>query len=252
MNKKEISMEVNMEIKKVGKRGTLFTFYDLGIPTNVYVINGKQYVYILDTYLGPDIMKMINQYIKEQYGNKQVIVVNSHSHWDHVWGNSFFSPTIIISHVLCKKYMEQDGLESLEKYKEYKKGEVILTYPNLTFTDKVYFEEDNVLIYHTPGHTDDEISVIDLEDKVLFAGDNLERPIPYLMSKDIEQYIKTLEDYLNLDVQTIIGGHTSCEDKNLIEHNLDYVKKVLIGDTAEFEKDEYAQYHKTNMEYLCK
>jgi cyclase len=99
MNNKEISMEVNMEIKKVGRRGTLFTFYDLGIPTNVYVINAKQYVYILDTYLGPDIMKMINQYIKEQYGNKQVIVVNSHSHWDHVWGNSFFSPTIIISHV---------------------------------------------------------------------------------------------------------------------------------------------------------
>lgn len=239
-----------MDIKKVGGRGTLFTFHDLGIPTNIYVINTKQHVYIIDTYLGPDIMKEINQYIKSEYGNKQIIVINSHNHWDHVWGNNFFESTIIISHMLCKKYMEHDGLLKLEKYKKYKKGDVILTYPNLTFTDKIHFEEDNILIYHTPGHTDDEISIIDLEDTVLFAGDNLERPIPYIMSKDLSQYIKTLEEYLNLDIQIAIGGHTACEDKSLIQHNLDYVRKVSMGNTVEFETGEYAEYHSTNMKWL--
>jgi cyclase len=242
--------EVIMERKKVGSRGTLFTFYDLGIPTNIYVINAQRHVYIVDTYLGPDIMKLIDQYIKSQLGNKSIIVVNSHSHWDHVWGNSFYKSSIIIAHVLCKQYMERDGLENLEKNKGYKKGEVILKYPNLTFTDEICFEEDNVLIYYTPGHTDDEISIIDLEDKVLFAGDNLERPIPYLMSKNLNQYIKTLEDYVRLNVEVIIGGHTSCENKNLILDNLYYVKQVLIEHTEEFEKDKYAQYHKTNMEWL--
>lgn len=241
-----------MDIEKVGSRGTLFTFYDLGIPTNVYVINAKKYVYILDTYLGPDVMQLINKYIKTEYGDKQKIVVNTHSHWDHVWGNSSFLSDIIISHVLCKKYMEQDGLGALEEYEEYKKGHIILTYPNLTFTDKIYFEDDNVLIYYTPGHTDDEISIIDLEDKVLFAGDNLERPIPYLISKDLNQYIETLEGYLNLDVEIIIGGHTTCEDKSLIKDNLYYIKKVLMGSTVEFEKGEYAKYHKTNMEWFGK
>ena len=239
-----------MEMKKVGSRGTLFTFYDLGIPTNIYVINANRFIYIIDTYLGPDIMKLIDQYIKSQFGNKRIIVVNSHSHWDHVWGNSFYSSSIIISHELCKKYMEQDGVEKLEKYKDYKKGRIILTYPNLTFTDKICFEEDNILIYHTPGHTDDEISIIDLDDKVLFAGDNLERPIPYLMSKNLDKYIKTLEDYIKLDVQVVIGGHTACEDKGLIYDNLDYVKKVLMKSTAEFEKGKFAQYHKTNMQWL--
>lgn len=239
-----------MEMKKVCNRGSLFTFYDLGIPTNIYVINAKQHIFILDTYLGPDIMQIINQYIKSQFGNKPVIVVNSHSHWDHVWGNSLFSSTLIIAHVLCREFMQQEGPIKLEKYKEYKKGDVLLTYPNLTFTDKVCFEEDNILIYHTPGHTEDEVSIIDGEDKVLFAGDNLERPIPYLMSKNLKQYIKTLEDYLRLDVQVIIGGHTACEDKSLIQHNLDYVKKVLDGNTVEFEKGEYAEYHRTNLEWL--
>lgn len=241
-----------MEIKKVGNRGTLFTLYDLGIATNVYIINGKQHIFILDTYLGPDIMKEINEYIKSEIGDKPLIIVNSHSHWDHVWGNSLYSSDIIIAHELSKKYMKKDGLRKLEEHKEYKRGEVILTYPNVTFTDKLYFEEDNVLIYHTPGHTDDEISIIDWEDKVLFAGDNLERPIPYIMDKDLNQYIKTLENYLSLDVKIIIGGHTKCEDKSLIEDNLQYIKKVLVKDTSEFQEGEYLEYHKTNMEWLSR
>ena len=239
-----------MEIKKIASRGYLFTFYDIGIPTNVYVIHAKKYIYVIDTYIGPLIMQEIMKYIETQCSNKEVIIINSHNHWDHVWGNSFFSSNMIISHVLCKKYMIEDGPRKLEKYKEFRKGDVILTNPNLTFTDRISFDEDDILIYHTPGHTDDSISVIDLEDKVLFAGDNLERPIPYLMSKNLNQYIKTLENYINLDVEIVIGGHTACENKDLIRDNLDYVSKVSVNNTKEFEEGIYADYHKTNMIWL--
>ena len=239
-----------MEIKNVGGRGLLFTFHDLGIATNVYVINAKQHVYIVDTYLGPDVMRLINQHIEELYGNKPIIVVNSHSHWDHVWGNSLYSSSLIIAHEKCREYMEEEGLKKLEEHGEYKKGDIVLTYPNLTFDSKVYFEEDKVLIYHTPGHTDDCISVLDMEDKVLLVGDNLERPIPYLMSKNLSQYILTLEDYLNVDANIIIGGHTACEDKRLIIHNLDYVKRVLSGEIIEIESSEFEEYHKINLSWL--
>jgi glyoxylase-like metal-dependent hydrolase (beta-lactamase superfamily II) len=241
-----------MEITKVGKRGTLFTFYDLGIPTNIYVINAKQHVYIIDTYLGPDVMEPINKYIQTHFSDKPLIVVNSHSHWDHVWGNSLYSSNLIISHERCKQYMLARGQIELEKHQEYRKGEIVLTYPNLTFTDRLYFEEDQVLLYYTPGHTDDCISIIDWKDRVLFAGDNLERPIPYLESSDLKQYVKTLQDYLQLNVTTIIGGHTACEDKSILYQNLDYLSKVVKGNADEFMNGEYADYHKTNMEWLKK
>lgn len=239
-----------MNVKKVKNRGILFTFHDLGIPTNVYIIQGERYIYIIDTYLGPDIMKSVNQYIVDLFGDKQIIVVNTHSHWDHVWGNSLYSSSFIIAHEKCKKYMQQHGIEALEEYGKYRKGEVIITYPNLTFTNKIFFEEDSVLIYHTPGHTDDGISVLDMKDKVLFAGDNLERPIPYLMSKDLNQYMSTLENYLKIDADIIIGGHTDCEDKDLVRDNLDYVKKVIAGETIEMKAKEFEEYHKTNIAWL--
>ena len=239
-----------MELKKVGSRGELFTFYDLGIATNVYVIHGEKHFYIIDTYLGPDIMRTINQHLQEAYGNKPVIVINTHSHWDHVWGNSLYSSSIIIGHKKCKEYMQLEGLKKLEKYGEYRKGDVIITYPNLTFTDRIDFEEDEVIIYHTPGHTDDSISVLDMKDRVLFAGDNLERPIPYLMSKHLSQYIHTLQDYMDTDAGIIIGGHTACEDKRLVLHNLEYVKKILSGEIIEMESKEFEEYHQTNIDWL--
>lgn len=239
-----------MEIKNVGSRGKLFTFHDLGIATNVYVINAEKHVYIIDTYLGPDIMMPINQHIEKLYGGKPIIVVNTHSHWDHVWGNSLYTSSLIIAHEKCKEYMQEEGLIKLEKYGEYRSGDIVLTYPNLSFSSKIYFEEDKILIYHTPGHTEDCISVLDVEDKVLLVGDNLEWPIPYLMSKDLGQYILTLEDYLDVDANIIIGGHTPCEDKRLIIHNLDYVKKVLSGEAIEIESSEFESYHKVNMDYL--
>lgn len=239
-----------MEMKKIGSRGMLFTFYDLGIPTNVYVICANKHTYIIDTYLGPDVMDKINQYIAAQNAGKTVLVVNTHSHWDHVWGNCLYINSFIISHVLCREIMKKEGHSEIEKHDKYKKGEIIITYPNLTFTDKLFFEEDNILIYYTPGHTEDGISIVDLQDKVLYAGDNLERPIPYTTSKNLKQYRQVLEDYLKLDVETVIGGHTGFEDKELIKDNLYYINKLQTGDTAEFEYGEYAGIHRGNMKNL--
>ncbi|HBR02957.1 MAG TPA: Zn-dependent hydrolase [Ruminiclostridium sp.] len=239
-----------MEIKKVGSRGTLITFYDLGIATNIYVIHGKKYTYMIDTYLGPDIIKPVKDLIKGAHDKTPVIIINTHSHWDHVWGNSLFSGSIIISHKKCREYMQSEGLKELKENAKYQKGEVILTYPNLTLTDKLCFEEDHLLIWHTPGHTDDSISILDMADGVLFAGDNLERPIPYLMSKELVRYIDTLQDYLKIDAGILIGGHTACEDKKLAEDNLDYVRRVLSGESIVMESKEFEEYHRVNLEYL--
>lgn len=217
---------ISLNYEKVGSRGILFFFRDIG-RTNVYVINGKRNVFIVDTYLGPDIMSDINKYIEKNFGEKPIIVINTHNHWDHVWGNCFYSSSPIIAHSLCMKNMKGDGLKKLEEHKGSKKGEVVYTYPNITFENRLRFEEDEVELYYTPGHTDDSISVIDLHDKVLYAGDNLEEPTPQLRQENAKQYIQTLEEYLKLDVNIVIGGHTECSDKALITKNLDYAKQFI-------------------------
>ncbi|QAA32586.1 MBL fold metallo-hydrolase [Clostridium manihotivorum] len=239
-----------MEITKVGSRGELFTFYDIGIATNVYVIYGQRHVYIIDTYLGPEVMQRINEHIEKVAGNKSKVIINTHSHWDHIWGNCIYASDLIIAYKRCRELIEEEGLAELEKYRQYEKGKVQIVYPNMTFTDKIYFEEDSIMLYYTPGHTDDCISVIDKTDKVLYAGDNIESPIPYLSSIHLDKYVDTLKEYLNKEVDIVIGGHTGIEDKRLVEENLEYVSKVLKDEVIEISSKEFEENHKVNLDFI--
>ena len=80
--------------------------------------------------------------------------------------------------------------------------------------------------FHTPGHTLDSSSCLDERDRVLFVGDNVESPIPYLNNVNFDQYIRTLKSYLELDWKYIIAGHDPLlETPDLIKQNIDYLRK---------------------------
>lgn len=194
--------------------------------TNVYVINANKHIFVIDTYLGPEVMSKVNDYLVANFAHKPIIVINTHNHYDHVWGNCFYSHSLIIAHSNCLKQMKEDGLDQLQKYPHLLKGDVILTYPNLTFDSLIRFEEDEIDIYYTPGHSDDSISIIDYHDKVLFAGDNIEEPYPFLEKKDVPIYVKTLMNYLQLDINIVIGGHSSVSNKDLIKKNIESVQRL--------------------------
>lgn len=238
-----------MKCEKIATRSLMFTFDDIGMPTNVFAINGSRSIYMIDTYLGPEVMKLVHEETKKAFGDKPVIVVNTHWHWDHIWGNCYFD-SAIIAHDNCYKYIKSGAAEKLNKFRKYVRGEVDIVCPNITFSDKLIFREDGLELFYTPGHTDDCISVFDMEDKVLYAGDNLERPLPYIYHSDLKAYVNTLEAYLKLGSKYVIGGHTSCESSELISDNLDYIRGVYSGADMKFTADEYRETHEANMESL--
>lgn len=174
-----------MEVIKYGKRTTIVTFDELvNYKTSVFIIECPKRIYIIDTFGGTksmnEVMKIINN-----YANKQIIVINTHSHWDHVWGNSVFKDEIIISCELTKKYIIENWNKEYSKNKKNIQGEAIQTLPNLTFEGKISFEEDGIQIFQTPGHTKDSISIYDRIENTLIVGDNLEKPIIYVENEDI-------------------------------------------------------------------
>lgn len=220
-----------MKIEHVGKRGIVFTFDDLSTPeyespTNVYVINADKNFYICDTFLGPASMKGVKSYLKENFSEKSFIVFNSHSHWDHHWGNCAFPNSKIIAHELCLEKIQLDAQKELERNKKYIRGNVVITPPNLLFKHNLNFEEDGIKLFHTPGHTDDSSSCYDAKDNILFAADNIEEPIPYLNStlEGLKIYVGSLEKYLEMKAEVVIPGHGKISDDKLVEENLQYIK----------------------------
>lgn len=207
-----------MQIRKIKNRGILFTFSDTAWDFNIYFIKGRRYNYIIDTGLGSDSIKPVMEYVKET--KKETIVINTHHHWDHIWGNSAFNGCLLISHKLCREQIIADWDNMLTKNHSYCRGEVKMHLPNLVFEDELYFAEDRIKLFHSPGHTPDSISIMDEEDAVLMLGDNIgdtmEDIIPSIYcERDI--YMDTIKSYLKLDFDTCISGHNTVLAKDALE-----------------------------------
>jgi glyoxylase-like metal-dependent hydrolase (beta-lactamase superfamily II) len=233
-----------METTELGSRGMAFEFKE-PYPHNVYVINGKETVFVCDTACGPDSMVPVQNHIQTiDAVDKRVIVFNSHFHYDHIWGNCSFPEAMIISHRRCREDIPVHHAEAVEKYKDHMAGKAELVLPNVVFDDRLEFVEEGVVFYHSPGHTADSSTCLDIVDKVLFVGDNVEAPVPYLYEYNIDVYIKTLEDYLAKDWAYMIAGHDPIlTDRELTTRNLDYLKRWSKWEIDLDELDEHERGH---------
>jgi cyclase len=211
---------------RISARGTLVSFDDPYF-TNVYIIFADEFVFVLDTFLGDDPMQIIRNIISNAGCSEMPLVIfNSHADYDHYWGNGAFKKSIVTGHERCRARIISESAESLLKYAEHKRGHVEIVPPNLVFQKSLKFIDEEISFFYTPGHTIDSSSCFDERDGVLFVGDNVESPIPYLNHPNFEQYKRTLEAYLELDWKTIITGHDpSMEDANLIRQNIGYLRR---------------------------
>jgi cyclase len=239
------------KITRVGTRGTLFLFYDLeGLETCVYAIVGNKHVFVIDTFLGPKSMDVVKRQMGRALRNKPVVVINSHYHWDHVWGNCAFPKSLIAAHALCREKIAQIGAKELQAHRAMRQGAVKLVLPNCTFTDNLSFEDDGVELFHSPGHSDDSISVYDHKDNVLFVGDNVEKPLPYLYCRDVDQFERTLKSYLKSKAKRIVAGHCSHVTKDVVAKNLGYLRAFKNGTTGKYESGPYRQTHQQNLKVM--
>jgi len=215
------------EVRPVGSRGKLITFED---HISVYLIQTEREWFLCDTHLGPLSMEAVKAYMSQHSTTQQAMILfNSHSDWDHIWGNCAFENAWIIGHELCRKRMQQIGSFELAKLTEYHQGTIDLVLPNLTFSERLSFEEAELEFIHTPGHTVDSAVCFDKKDRVLFVGDLVEEPIPYLDFSDLEVYIKTLEFIKSFPAKVKISAHSGIVDHALIQRNIDYIKAILQG-----------------------
>ena len=81
--------------------------------TYVYALQRDDKVYIIDTFCGSTFMDII----KADYPGKDFVVINTHYHFDHIWGNYSFSHCPIYAHQLCKTMIQRHGIRELQEQK---------------------------------------------------------------------------------------------------------------------------------------
>ena len=221
-----------MMVQNVGSRGLVFIFPDfltsekVLMTIQIYVINGKDHLFICDTGIITEQINMLKQYIKDKnLDKKPIIIFNTHFHLDHIGGNGVIDTAEVVSHITCRENMIQ-SIKEMKKKDKNKLEDKSIAYPSIVFQEKLIFSEDNVEFFYSPGHSEDSASCYDKIDKILYIGDNLVDPIPLMTWHRIDRYLTTLENYCKIDTKAIILGHNLVlNDTSFIKETINYIEK---------------------------
>lgn len=207
-----------MEVIQVKNRSVVLRSNMAEWDLNLHVILGSRYNYVIDTGLGSLSVQPVKELLRN--GPRPVVVVNTHYHWDHVWGNCAFPDSVIVSHRLCRERIASRWDAMLERNGRFLRGDARMCLPNLVFEDSLYFPDDGIRLLYTPGHTTDSISVLDEEDGVLNAGDNVgdtQDEILPSIETERDAYMGTIAKYKALDFDVCVSGHNVVLGKEIFD-----------------------------------
>jgi len=201
-----------------------FLFSELeGYTTIVYTIERNNKLYIIDTFMGSDYMELILQDHNELL---EYIIINTHFHYDHIFGNAAFENNKIYAHQKCYDLINETREVALNDYGKQLKGKQELLLPNHLFDQEVVFETDDIILQHTPGHSIDSISIYDRQNKAIYTGDNLEKPIIQICNVDRVTYSNTLQSYLSCKDYRYFASHTLELTRDDIQQMIDYLMNM--------------------------
>lgn len=230
---------------------------------NAYLIIGRERSLLLDTGMGICDIKAV---VRELY-QREILVVNSHFHFDHIGDNYKFGEVHIYddpyARTIAQNGLPKEGLgnqldEDMFLF-DYPKGFEpaqfkIPPYKTRLIHDGHRFDLGNrsLEVIHTPGHSSDSIMLYDEKNKILFTGDTFYLGALYAHfdcdafgKSNIEKYYKTMNGLLERcsDVEALYCSHndfiadpikiaeTALALKNILSSCADTKKETHAGHT---------------------
>ncbi len=197
-------------------------------------VTGPSWATVIDTLALPEETLAMRAVIEEELGVPVRYVINTHYHADHSWGNCFFPGATVIGHSRSREIMLERGQASLESARRTTPAfkQVKIVPPHLTFDEGslvLRVGKKNLILMGTPGHSQDGISVLVEEDRVLFAGDAF-LPLPYIVDGDPEDLVNTIKKIGKMGLENIIQGHGDIvlrgEIDDAVKENLGYLSTI--------------------------
>ena len=78
------------ERKNIGWDSRIRSFNASDI-VDLFTITTQRYLIIFDTGNAPEQMQELMEYVQTDLIGRQLLVINSHQHYDHTWGNALFA-----------------------------------------------------------------------------------------------------------------------------------------------------------------
>lgn len=198
-----------------------------GFPTVSAVVLTATRAFVIDTLMRPQDMRPVLALLRERAGGRRVVVINTHHHWDHVYGNAAFPGVDIVAQRACPRLIQAQRNTADESVPLEPPEGVPL--PTVTFGDRLTYSDDheNVHLLHAPGHSEDSLVVFLANAGILFAGDTVEWPLPNFAERDaVDTWIRTLRQLKQLPADLVVPSHGLPKPKTMIDANERYILGV--------------------------
>jgi len=219
-----------------------------------HLIVGEDRALLFDTGIGLLSIKAV----VERITHLPVIVLNSHTHYDHVGSNWEFSTVLAIDSDYTRANME--GFDNsriagdflpeafCKGAPEGSNADAFYTRP---WQQSRYVADGEILdlggrkleVVFVPGHTPDAVALLDAENRLLFTGDSWYDASLWLFAREtnLSDYEASISRLAALEsaVDFLLGAHNSARvDVGRIQDVVSAFRKLRAGDYVD-EKDSY-------------
>jgi len=198
---------------------------------NSGVIVGGGTTVLIDTAATQARTRRLRDAVTAVAGGAPRLLINTHHHGDHVFGNALFAPeATIIAHERTRTEMAEAGLGLQQLWPDVDWGETQLTLPTLTFRDAItiYAGELRLEVFHVGNaHTTNDVVVWLPERRVLFAGDVVMAGMtPFCLMGSVAGSLSAIEQLRALNPETIVTGHGPVAGPEVLDSTEAYLRWV--------------------------
>lgn len=200
--------------------------------SNAGLVLGQGVVVLIDTCFTERRNTILREMVTELAPIPPTLLINTHHHGNHVYGNGWFPEAVIVSHEATRERVAKlDSTISARRFAEVEFGTTRPVPAALTFRDELQVHADDMTlnvffpgIAHCAGNT----AVYVPDRSVLFAGDILLKDCtPSFSGGSAQGYLPVLQQLRELGAERIVPGHGPVCDGSVIEETERYVHFVL-------------------------
>lgn len=209
--------------------------------TNGGIIVGDEGVLIVDSLRLPSFARDLIADVKHVTPKPVRYVVDTHSHWDHAWGNQEFPDATIIGHDNCRAEMLdvdlvewwRDRAASSSMPWSEEARTVRVTPPTLTFESSmrlVMGETEVHLRYLGRAHTSGDIFIHLPQHRVVFTGDVAQDGgMPFLQDGYVADWVETDTRLVALEAERFVSGHGPIGSSAALHEARDFIAALADG-----------------------
>ena len=222
------------------KTQELIIFESALYRTTTTLINGEQYIALIDPNWLPLELDFIANLIQNIGKNKKKYLIFTHSDYDHIIGYGQFKNYKTIASTSFVNNEEKEAiLNQIRKFDDeyYINRTYPIEYPHIEIpieknAESLHIGSDKYIFYQAKGHNKDGLMIHNVSKGILVVGDylsNIEFPYIYFSLKSYKETLSQLKNIIHLKtIATLVPGHGDFttkkkEMKKRIEESKNYL-----------------------------